>query len=159
VATRDTQRAWKVPAGGSRAVLATALTAAMTCSFAMGFGALAGAPAAYGQGNAFQQLPVGPAAAAPTTATTTAATPTISTSSTSSSSSSSGASTGLEIALAVAGVALLGGIAWFIMRDARSAVPEAERASAGSSTALHRQRKQANRARTKAARQQRRRNR
>lgn len=84
-------------------------------------------------------------AATPATATTT--------------SSSSGLSTGVLIPIFVAGALLLGGIAFFIVRDARSVAPAGDGFGSAGSSQDQAARLRKRRAKAKAARRQRKRNR
>ncbi|HTB49845.1 MAG TPA: hypothetical protein VK701_02625 [Solirubrobacteraceae bacterium] len=87
------------------------------------------------------------AASTPTTATT------------SSNASLSSISTGVVIPVGIICVLLLGGIAFFILRDARSVAPVGDGLGSNSSAADHAARRRRRRAKAKAARQQRKRNR
>jgi hypothetical protein len=80
------------------------------------------------------------------------------TASSASSTSSSGISTGVLVPIFIAGLLLLGGIAFLILRDARSVAPAGEMLS-GNSVQERAARQRKRRARAKAARQQRKRNR
>ncbi len=75
------------------------------------------------------------------------------------STASSGISTGVIVPILVAGLLLLGGIAFLILRDARSMAPAAEALSGGNSVQERAARQRKRRAKAKAARQQRKRNR
>jgi hypothetical protein len=77
---------------------------------------------------------------------------------TSTSSESSGISTGVLVPIFIAGVLLLGGIAFLIVRDARSVAPVAD-GLGGASAQDRAARQRKRRAKAKAARQQRKRNR
>jgi hypothetical protein len=126
-------------------IAAAAALALATC------GAAAASPAL---GDAFNQL-VSPQTAqtTPTTPTPTATTP--ATGSTSSSTSGGGLSTGVEFAIFAAALALIGGIAFVIMRDARRAAPvkahdsvlAGGRPNPGRAERLRRQRERAKQAR------------
>ncbi|HWX87791.1 MAG TPA: hypothetical protein VNX67_06435 [Solirubrobacteraceae bacterium] len=85
------------------------------------------------------------------------ATPTTSTPSTSS--ASKGISTGVLVPIFIVGVALLGGIAFFIVRDARSVAPVGDGLAGGGSAQDRAARLRKRRAKAKAARRQRKRNR
>jgi hypothetical protein len=80
------------------------------------------------------------------------------TTSNASSTSSSGISTGVLVPIFIAGLLLLGGIAFLILRDARSVAPAGEMLS-GNSVQDRAARQRKRRAKAKAARQQRKRNR
>ncbi len=80
------------------------------------------------------------------------------TASSASSTSSSGISTSVLVPIFIAGLLLLGGIAFLILRDARSVAPAGEMLS-GNSAQERAARQRKRRAKAKAARQQRKRNR
>lgn len=85
-------------------------------------------------------------AATPTTATTSSAT-------------SGGVSTSVLVPIFIVGAALLGGIAFFIVRDARSVAPAGDGLGGGGSSRDQAARLRKRRAKAKAARRQRKRNR
>jgi hypothetical protein len=135
--------------------------ARMACAWALALALIAytAAPAALAAGasgeNAFNELAGGGAAEEQTTTNTTT-----STTASSSSSSSSGASTGTVLVLGVgAAVLLLGGIAFVIMRDARSVAPVGDGPVTGRPARDPAVTMRKRRAKAKAARRQRKRNR
>jgi hypothetical protein len=142
---------WQLDKRMSRLACASAMALALI--------AYAGVPAALAAGasgeNAFDELSRGGAEEEETTTKTTS-----STSGTSSSSTSSGTSTGTVLLLGVgAAVLLIGGIAFAIMRDARTVAPVGDGPVTGRPARDPAVSMRKRRAKAKAARRQRKRNR
>jgi hypothetical protein len=111
----------------------------------------ASAPGALAQGLGNPVAPLSPTVTTSSTQVVTAVS--------SSSSSSIGASTTVAIIVLIAAIALIAGIAWFILRDARSHTPAREGPLGAPQPRRSVEQRQRDRAKAKAARQQRKRNR
>ena len=150
------QEALAKQSGGAGAAAGSALGAGAAAGSALGAGSTGSAAGStaggegLGSSGALSNLTNGGEEEASTTPTT---------STSSSTSTSGGVSTGVLLPIFIVGAILLGGIAFFIVRDARSVAPVVDGFGDAGSAQERAARLRKRRAKTKAARQQRKRNR